>query len=158
MKQHSEMRGGFPVAAFDTLPEAERVLVRALRHWSDGPDGQERIARLLLASMGEAEEQTCQRALNDVMGVIARHGRRKLVRHKETCSCVGADEAVFAHFVMLAATGEREDAMLIGSLIVEGPLLMAMTEAARQAGLYLHRATISKLNATVRQRAGATLH
>ena len=44
MKQHSEMRGGFPVAAFDTLPEAERVLVRALRHWSDGPDGQERIA------------------------------------------------------------------------------------------------------------------
>lgn len=157
MKQHSEMRGGFPVAAFDTLPEAERVLVRALRHWSDGPEGQEAIARLLAETMGEAQAKTCQRWLNDLMGIFARHGRRKLVRHQRQCSCVGADEAVFAHFVMLAATGAREDAMLVGSLIVEGPLLPAVTEAARQAGLCLYRAQIA---APVKERElrGATLH
>ena len=118
MKHHSDMRGGFPVAGFDTLSGAERVLVRAMRHWSDGPEGQDHIARLLLEVMGEARAKTCQRALNDVMGLIGRHGRRKLIRHQPHCSCVGADEAVFAHFIMLAATGEREDAMLVGSLLL----------------------------------------
>lgn len=157
MKHQNEMRGGFPVAAFDTLPEAERLLIRALRHWSDGAEGQDEIARLLTGAMGAAQARTCLRWLNDLMGLIARHGRRKLVRHQRHCSCVGADEAVFAHFVMLAATGEREDAMLVGSLIVEGPLLMAVTEAARQAGLCLYRAQIA---APVKDRElrGATLH
>ena len=32
MKQHSEMRGGFPVAAFDTLPEAEGLEVEKRPH------------------------------------------------------------------------------------------------------------------------------
>jgi len=157
MKHHSDMRGGFPVAGFDTLSGAERVLVRAMRHWSDGPEGQDHIARLLLEVMGEARAKTCQRALNDVMGLIGRHGRRKLIRHQPHCSCVGADEAVFAHFIMLAATGEREDAMLVGSLIVEGPLLLPLTEAARQAGLYLHRSTLSGMVPST-DMAGVTVH
>ena len=64
---------------------------------------------------------------------------------------------MFAHFIMLAATGEREDAMLVGSLIVEGPLLLPLTEAARQAGLYLHRSTLSGM-VPATDMAGVTVH
>jgi len=140
MKHDGEARGGFPVAAFDGLPGSEQILVMVLRQWSDGPEGGARVARLLAAGMGAPAAARCRRALVEVMGILSRHGRRRLVRHRPGCSCVGADEAVFAHFVMMAATAEREDAMLVGSLMVEAPFLPALTEAARQAGLHLYRA------------------
>lgn len=143
MKQPAEMRGGYPVAAFDSLPGGERLVVKALRHWSEGPDGVARIAEMLGERMAPDAASVCHRALGDMLRVVAGHGRRKLVRHGAGCACVGADEAVLAHFVMLAATGDREDAMLVGSLMVEGPLLPRFTEAARQAGLLLYRADLA---------------
>jgi len=157
MKHHRDMRGGFPVAAIDTLPGAEQLLVRVLRYWSEGPEGAERIARMLRARLGVAVAERVQCALAEVFATIARHGRRNLVRHKVQCSCVGADEAVFAHFVMLAATGEREDAMLVGALMVEGPLLLTFTDAARRAGLELCRADLAT-GSLGPERARATLH
>lgn len=143
MTHHAEIRGGLPVAAFDSLPETEQIVVRTLRHWAEGPNGAVQIAGLLRARMPEGAAIDCHRLLGDVFGVIARHGRRKLVRHHARCPCVGADEAVLAHFVTLAATGEREDAMLVGSLMVAGAVLLPFTEAARQAGLHLRRAVLA---------------
>lgn len=157
MSPQADTRGGFPVAAFDTLKGAEQVLVKCLRFWADGPEGAAKVAELLRARMDEAAAARCHRALSDVVEILARHGRRRLVRHRAGCSCVGADEAVFAHFVMLAATGEREDAMLVGALLVEGPLLLPFAEAARQAGLYLHRADAAPFSGA-EVAHGATVH
>ncbi|MCZ7676042.1 MAG: hypothetical protein M5U35_09465 [Roseovarius sp.] len=90
-------------------------------------------------------------ALEEMFATIARHGRRRLMRHKLACSCVSSDEAVFAQFVMQAATGEREDAMLMGALMVEGPLLLPFTDAARRVGLELLRAELARPRALFEQ-------
>lgn len=137
MKHDREMVGAFPVAAMDRLPEAEALVVRCLRGWSDGPEA---VMALLTPALGPVKARACLRAMGDVMTIVLRHGRRPMIRHGARCACVGSDEAIFAHFVMVAAMGEREDAMLIASLLVDGPLLLPMTEAARQAGLYLYQA------------------
>lgn len=132
-----DMVGAFPVAAIERLPGAEALVVRCLRGWSDGP---EPVMALLSPALGPVKARACLRAMGDVMAIVLRHGRRRIIRHGARCACVGSDEAIFAHFVMVAATGEREDAMLIASLLVEGPLLLPMVDAARQAGLYLYQA------------------
>jgi hypothetical protein len=107
--------------------------------------------------MGARSAAECRRALGELFGTVARHGRRRLVRHATGCPCVGADEAVLAQVVMLAATGDREDAMLVGALIVEGPLLLSFIEAAGRAGLLLHRAGLAAPSPAV-GLAGATVH
>ncbi len=157
MKHHRDRRGAFPVAAIDTLSGPEQLLVRALRYASDESQGMVRIARMFEARMTAQAAQTAQDALEEVFATIARHGRRRLMRHKLACSCVSSDEAVFAHFVMLAATGEREDAMLVGALMVEGPLLLPFTDAARRVGLELMRADLARPRARFEQ-AGTPVH
>lgn len=157
MNMHRDMRGAFPVAAIDTLSGPEQTLVKALRYGADEAHGMARIARMLEPRMGAQAAQAVQDALAELLATIARHGRRRLMRHKLACSCVSSDEAVFAHFVMLAATGEREDAMLVGALMVEGPLLLPFTEAARRAGLELLRADLARPRALF-EREGATVH
>jgi hypothetical protein len=157
MSRTSERRGGCAVAVLDTLPDAERVVVMALRHWADGSEGGAQLAELLQARMAPRSAAECRRALGELFGIVARHGRRRLVRHATGCPCVGADEAVLAQVVILAATGDREDAMLVGSLIVEGPLLLSFAEVARRAGLLLHRAELA-VPSPAAGLAGATVH
>lgn len=142
MKLPRDMAGAAPVNALDALPEPERFLVGLLRQWYDGPDGPERVAVCLRGRLGAAKARICLRAMEDTFGILLRHARRRLMRHRTDCACVGADEAVFAHFVMVAAKGDREDAMLIASLLVDGALLLPLTEAARQAGLCLCQAAV----------------
>ena len=157
MKQHRDMRGAFPVAAIDTLSGPEQLLVKAQRYWSGDAQGMARIARMLETRTGVQAAQTVLDGLEEMFTTLSRHGRRRLMRHKLACSCVSSDEAVFAHFVMLAATGEREDAMLVGALMVEGPLLLPFTEAARCAGLELMRADLARPRAIFEQ-ASALVH
>jgi len=137
MKHDRDMVGAFPVSAMDRLPAGEAMAVRCLRAWSEGPVAME---SLLVPALGPRGARSCAQAFGEVMGMVQRHGRRALMRYGANCRCVGSDEAILAHFVMVAATGEREDAMLIASLLVEGPLLMPLSEAARMAGLYLYQA------------------
>lgn len=137
MRHERDMAGAFPVAVLERLSGAEALTVRCLRGWSDGNDA---VLALLAPAIGPAKARACLASLTEVMRIVTRHGRRPIVCHGAGCACVGSDEAVFARFVSTAATGEREDAMLIASLLVDGPLLLPMTEAARQAGLYLYQA------------------
>ncbi len=71
------------------------------------------------------------------------------MRHAVTCRCVGADEAVIAQVLSLAARGEREDAMLILSLLVAGDRLLPAVHIAQQAGLVV-------LRLSTRWRCGAS--
>ena len=151
----SDMVGAFPVSALDNLTPGEALAVLCLRRWQDGPEA---AAALLVPALGPVAAKACLRSFGEVMGVVQRHGRRSLIRHGEACRCVGSDEAVLAHYLMVAATGEREDAMLIASLLVEGPLLLPMTESARVAGLYLHRAGLRGGGAAFPEPVSATRH
>ncbi len=152
--RNSEMVGAFPVSALDNLAPGEALAVLCLRRMQEGP---ETLEALLVPALGPVAAKACLRAFSEVMGLVQRHGRRPLARHGAGCRCVGSDEAVLAHFLMVAATGDREDAMLIASLLVEGPLLLPMTEAARTAGLYLHRAGLRQ-RAAFPEPVSATRH
>ena len=45
------------------------------------------------------------------------------MRHSIECRCLGGDEACFANLVATAAEGEREDALLMATLMVEPSVL-----------------------------------
>ncbi|GAB4285865.1 MAG: hypothetical protein Kow0058_05250 [Roseovarius sp.] len=139
------MTGAAAVAAIDSLSGPEQFLVRALRCASaPPPGGMARIMRMLEGRMGTQAARRAHDALGEMFEIIACHGRRPLRHHAPGASCIGADERVFAHFVMLAATADREDAMLVGSLIVQGSLLLPFVDAARRAGLELLRAELRR--------------
>lgn len=57
------------------------------------------------------------------------------MRHALHCKCLGADEACFANFIATAATGEREDAMLIATLIVRADVAPLIASLAAEVGL-----------------------
>ncbi|SFP14673.1 hypothetical protein [Tranquillimonas alkanivorans] len=132
-------RGAMPVGALETLPPDQARLVRYLRLWCDGPDGQAALWNELATRMGPTEGRACLSAFEAAVGMLLRHSRRPLMRHHLECSCVGADEAVFAEFFTAAATGEREDAMMLAVLLVHPAMLMPLVDAAQQAGLRLRR-------------------
>jgi len=138
MKHDPARIGGTHLARLDRLPLAQGVVVRALRHW-DGV-GSDALDDVLPDALAGADGVAGRAALEDLLEILMRHGRRPLVRHAPGCPWVGADEAVLAHFVSVAATGEAEDAMLIASLLVEGPLLPCLLGAAQELGLRLRRA------------------
>ena len=81
------------------------------------------------------------------------------MRHGTACPCVGSDEAVFARFVMTAATGEREDAMLVATLLVRADVAPVATAAAQSIGLTLLRGAQScRAEAPTGAPASATRH
>lgn len=157
MKHSADMRGAAAVSRLATLPEPEQWLVRCLRQWCELPAPSGELEASLGTCLGPARAHYCLHALDEMLGILARHGRRSLMRHQANCVCVGADEAVFAHFVMVAAAGEREDAMLLASLLVEGPLLVPLVEAARQVGLCFRQAAL-RGHGDIPDPASATRH
>ncbi len=65
------------------------------------------------------------------------------MRHSVQCKCLGADEACFANFIATAATGEREDAMLIATLLVRPDVAPLIVSLAADVGLAFMRMCLS---------------
>ncbi|WP_120501772.1 hypothetical protein [Roseovarius sp. EL26] len=142
MKHEREMFGGLTVSSIEVMPAPEVFLVRCLRLWCDSQAGPSDVRDRLAEHMGPTRGAICYSAMEDMFSVLFRHSRRRLVRHSSECKCVGADEAILAHFVTTAATGAREDAMLLASLLIEPTMMMSLTESANQVGLHLRRAAL----------------
>lgn len=124
-------RGGAAVATMGSLPGPERRLVAMLRLWAEGGAGRAQLsADLPPATLG---------LFRDLVTLLAETGRRPLLRHALDCHCVGSDEAVFAHFVTTAATGEREDAMMIATLLMRVDMAPLAVSLAQSLGLALAR-------------------
>lgn len=132
-------RGSAAVANLGAVPVMEAAIVRYLRAWCDGPDGQTMVWSDLSTAFGPAAAKEGLEAFERLLSLVLRHGRRPLMRHHMDCTCVGADEAVFAQLVTSAATADHEDAMLIGSLLVKAQVLPLVTDAARRFGQLLLR-------------------
>ncbi|WP_417244908.1 hypothetical protein [Celeribacter sp.] len=114
------LEGAQPVGKLSQLSEQGRVVVTLFR----GSDALRRSS-----DMGKIFEQ--------MMMVFRRHGRRQLVSHGMSCDCLGADEAVLAQFVRLAARGKREDACLMAMLIVRADVAPLAVSLAEQLGLLI---------------------
>lgn len=130
-----------PVDQMDQMDGLNRLTVAALRAWNAG--GALRAHALFCDRMAEPMALAAFEALQDLTEVLGPHIRRPLRCHAPHCARVGLDEAAFARFVQEAALGEREDALLLASILVQARAILPLTDIAARLGLCLHRATLT---------------
>lgn len=132
-------RGAAPVARIDDLEELEAAAVLMLRARADGIG-----PPAVLGPAGAAAAA----AFDALLAALATGARRPLARHAASCPCVGADENALAVLVATAATGEREDAMLVALPLCRPAHLPMVVDAAERAGLALRRAALRAARVT----------
>jgi hypothetical protein len=131
--------GGTPVGRLAELPPLERQVIRCLRLWSAGPEGQGAMRRELGTRHGQATAERLAADFGDLLTTTVRHARRPLLGHAVDCPCAGSDECVFARFVSLAAEGSREEAVLMAALLVRADLALGLSALAEEIGLGMMR-------------------
>lgn len=136
-------RGGATVAVLDDFDGLTAAAVVYLRMWCEGPQTQTRVMNDLLGTLGAQRGHNAVAAFAELCSMCVQHGRRPLCRHGLKCRCVGADEASFAHFVATAATGDRDDAMLMAILLVRPDMAPALTSLATDFGLALKQMNLA---------------
>lgn len=115
-------------------------MVAGIRLWSeDEGAGNATLAEAVAGRIGRERAQRFISLFGDLMTLMAEHARRPMLRHRPACSCVGADEAVFANFVVAATHGPREDAMLIATLLLRPDVAPLAVSLAQTLGLELTR-------------------
>lgn len=143
MTSAQEKRGGAPVGNITDLDGIEAASVIYLRLWCDGPASQAGMRDEFASSLGLDRGGKALKSFEDLCRLCAQHGRRPLMRHSVSCKCLGSDEACFANFIATAAMGDREDAMLIATLLVRPDVAPLITAFAADFGLALKRMTLS---------------
>lgn len=133
-------RGAARVGLLSDLGAVEAGAVLYLRLWCDGDRAQ--VARDFQSALGEGHGRAACHALDELCALCVRHGRRPLMRHHLGCACLGADEACFANFIAAALDGDREDAMLIATLIMHAAMAPAAAAMAQDLGLALRRMAV----------------
>ena len=114
------VEGAQPVGKLSHLNEQGRVVVTLFRS-SEAMRGNGDLGKVF----------------SQMMLVFERHARRPLVSHGMRCDCLGADEAVLAQFVRLAARGKREDATLMAMLMLRADIAPLAVSMAEQLGLLI---------------------
>jgi hypothetical protein len=140
---HADMRGAAAVGRLADLAPLEAATVIYLRLWCDGPDGRRQVRDELCGMLGPRAGGDALSAFDTLCGLCARHGRRAFLRHDPGCQCLGADEACLANLVALSAEGDREDALLIATLLVRADLSLHLFAAAQAFGLALCRMSLA---------------
>jgi hypothetical protein len=137
------LRGGLPVGQVDALDPVGIGAVLYLRLWCDGPEAQAKVWRDFSVHLGPQAGRAATQALERLCDLCQRHGRRPLMRHHASCRCLGSDEACFANFVCAAAEGEREDAMLIATMLVRADHAPTLAALAEDFGMALRRMALA---------------
>ncbi|MEK0162801.1 hypothetical protein VWX35_09355 [Phaeobacter sp. A36a-5a] len=154
-------RGGATVGLLTDLPALEAMAVRHLRHWFSGAETRIALRHQLQDLLGPVLGRQTYENFGRLCNFCVTEGRRPLVRHGMTCTCLGADENCFANLVAAAARGEYEDANLFAALIVQPRQAQRATVLAAKIGLVLdqladrqarpsaHPAPLTPLSATL---------
>jgi hypothetical protein len=145
-----------PVAQMDEMTGLPGMVIACLRQWNRG--GAPAALGLLRTQMANAPACAAFEALQDLTEVLGPHIRRPLRCHAPQCHCVGLDEAAFARFVEEAALGEREDALMLASLLVAPRGIMPLADAAGRFGLALHRALLCQRAQSIPDPVNTTRH
>ncbi|MBK0327535.1 hypothetical protein I5535_09515 [Rhodobacteraceae bacterium F11138] len=127
-------RGGAPVGHLVHLGSVEQAAVRLLRAWSNGADTLGEVIEIFRADLGPTRAELIRDALCQLCELCCRHGRRPLMCHHTSCSCLGADESCFAHFIANATEGRREDALLMATLLVRADCVLHLLTHAETLG------------------------
>ena len=136
-------RGGAPVGFITELDAIEAASVIYFRLWGDGTDARNRVRRDMATSLGPQHGARAIDSFEQICGLFSALGRRPLMRHAVECKCLGSDESCFANFIATAAEGNREDAMLIATLLIRPDVAPQIAELAAEFGLALKRMNLS---------------
>lgn len=147
--------GAVAVGTLTTMDPAGALAVLLFRDWRDGPIGRERAGAVIAEALDARAARDAIGAWDALLDELDRHARRPLAAHGIGCACVGADEAIVAQALSLAARGEREDAMLIFSLIMRADRLPCVMAAAETAGRAVMRCAVAMCRC---RPAGTALH
>ncbi|MDG1472653.1 hypothetical protein [Pseudosulfitobacter sp. SM2401] len=139
MTDAQSKRGGAAVGFITDLDGLQAATVIYLRMWNNGPDGQTNVWNDFASGLGVVQGKKALQSFEDLCRFCTDHGRRPLMRHGIDCKCLGSDEACFANFIATAATGEREDALLIATLLVRPDVAPLIVALATDFGLALKR-------------------
>ena len=143
MSLHHHARGAAPVGHVGHLQPAEQLAVGLLRARTDGPEALAEIEAVIRPVLGPERTEHLFDALAQLCQLCEQHGRRPLLCHGCACSCLGADESCFANFIACASDGQREDAMLMATLLVRpdyAPYLVGHAETlGRCLALFVQR-------------------
>lgn len=150
MTETQAKRGAAAVGLVTELDAVEAASVLYLRLWSDGPDAQEQVRCDFTATLGSDQGSRAVHAFQELCDMCTLHGRRPLMRHAVQCKCLGADESCFANFIATAAEGEREDALLMATLLVRVDVAPVIAALAMDVGLALKRMRLRAPQATKR--------
>ncbi|XDA98681.1 hypothetical protein AB1M95_01895 [Sulfitobacter sp. LCG007] len=130
-------RGAAPVAQIADLSEVEAAAVIYLRLWCEGPESQSRVWTDFVNALGPERGRNALKSFEHLFGLCVEHRRRPMMRHSVNCACVGSDEACFCNFILTAIEGDREEALMIATLLVRADLAPALTSLAMEYGLAL---------------------
>ncbi|WP_297772197.1 hypothetical protein [uncultured Roseovarius sp.] len=156
MKHARDLSGQMPVGHMAEMDGISAMAVACLRAWNQG--GAMRAHAMLCERMTEPMATASFEALHDVTEVLGSNVRRPLRCHAPQCDCVGLDEAAFARFVEEAALGEREDALMLASLLVAPRGILPLADAAGRLGLALHRAVLCQQTQAIPDPVNQTRH
>ena len=152
-------RGGAPVGYLSELTGAEAASVIYLRLWSESDERNDDIRNDFASVFGSAQAQRLTDTFGELCRMCVTHGRRPLMRHSVQCRCLGGDEACFANFVAYASEGEREDALLMATLMVRPDIAPLLTSLATDIGLALKQMKLSAPLSIMKQEIHhATIH
>jgi hypothetical protein len=143
LTQAQQNRGGAAVGYITELSGVEAAAVIYLRLWCDGAESQMQVRNDLIRTLGPEKGARAVQSFEQLCDLCARHGRRPLMRHSVQCKCLGSDESCFANFIATAALGEREDAMLIATLIVRADMAPLVATLAGTFGAALKQMHLS---------------
>lgn len=158
MERRVTPRGGAAVGSLDELGAVEAGAVLCLRLWCSDRDAPERAA--FDAEAGPHGGREALASIGALCDLCLAYGRRPLMRHHLSCKCLGGDEACIARIVEAALAGDRDDAMLLASLLVRADMAPGAVALAERAGVALCRlaATPNDAPPPIQGGAGVRLH
>ncbi|HBZ44017.1 MAG TPA: hypothetical protein DEO85_08185 [Maritimibacter sp.] len=143
----ADTRGGAAVARLEDMGAIEAGAVLCMRLWSEGPGSPDRAA--FERDFGRFGGHIALGATGAICTMCRDTGRRALLRHHLQCGCVGVDEACLAQLVAAALDGERNDAMMLATLMVRADYAPQLVDCAVRAGAALSRLAATPLDRRV---------
>lgn len=131
--------GAAPLVRLYDLPTLEQRVVVCARLWRADEVGRAELERDLAARHGTAVGRAAFGRLEDFLGLVCDHSRRRIEIGAVASVGVTGDECVLARLVALAAEGAREEAILISALLIRADMALELARRAMAVGHLLLR-------------------
>ena len=122
--------GEVTVNSLEVMSEFEKTSIQILRHANDLFQENE-PADLPMSIKELFSNQFSRYLISDLISLFATYYLRPIVSRHPDCTCVGADENVFANILSFYLENQENEVKLLGSLLIKVNHVEALTQKAR---------------------------